>query len=159
MKKLLSIPLALLILLSAFYPCYKIIASKANEKSVNCFAESVNNLINVYDSDEEYVSDSESSQKTIKDRLIVSSDKVDNDYGAADKVVGLGYTILQYSDEETAETAKDSLIADGYKAEYDSILSCADVNSTESTSQTWGNERIESKETLNANCNLRQGIV
>lgn len=150
MKKQLCLILSAIMALFAFAPCQSVIAAEINKNSIGYFSDSVNEMIDTYDEDEEYVSDSESSQKTIKDRLIVSSDKVDNDYGSVDKAVGLGYTILQYDSEETCETAKDSLIADGYNAEYDSILSCADVNSTESTSQTWGNDRIESKETLNA---------
>ena len=150
MKKQLCLILSVIMALTALAPCQSVIAAEVNKHSVGYFSDSVNELIDTYDSDEEYVSESESSQKTIKDRLIVSSDKVTNDYGAADKVVGLGYTILQYSDEETAETAKDSLIANGFNAEYDSVISGADVNSTESTSAAWGNDRIESKETLNA---------
>ncbi len=150
MKKQLCLILSAIMALSALAPCQSVIAAEINKNSVGYFSDSVNELIDTYDSDEEYVSDAESSQKTIKDRLIVSSDKVTNDYGAVDKVVGLGYTILQYDSEESAETAKDSLNEDGFNAEYDSILSCADVNSTENTSRTWGNDRIESKETLNA---------
>ena len=150
MKKQLCLILSVIMALTALAPCQSVIAAEVNKHSVGYFSDSVNELIDTYDSDEEYVSDSESSQKTIKDRLIVSSDKVTNDYGAADKVVGLGYTILQYGSEESAEAAKDSLIADGFNAEYDSVISGADVNSTESTSQTWGNDRIESKETLGA---------
>lgn len=149
MKKQLCLILSVIMALTALAPCQSVIAAEVNKHSVGYFSDSVNELIDTYDSDEEYVSDHESSQKTIKDRLIVSSDKVTNDYGAADKVVGLGYTILQYDSEESAEAAKDSLIADGFNAEYDSVISGADVNSTESTSNTWGNDRIESKETLN----------
>lgn len=149
MKKQLCLILSVIMALTALAPCQSVIAAEVNKHSVGYFSDSVNELIDTYDSDEEYVSDSESSQKTIKDRLIVSSDKVTNDYGAADKVVGLGYTILQYDSEESAEAAKDSLIADGFNAEYDSVISGADVNSTESTSAAWGNDRIESKETLN----------
>ena len=136
--------------LSVTYPCQSVIASEVNKNSVSYFSDSVNKLIDTYDADEEYVIEEESNQSLIKDRLIVSSDKVSNDYGAVDKVVGLGYTILQYSNEESAESAKNNLITNGFNAEYDSILSPADVNSTESTSRTWGNDRIESKETLNA---------
>lgn len=150
MKKQLCLILSVIMALTALAPCQSVIAAEVNKHSVGYFSDSVNELIDTYDSDEEYVSDSESSQKTIKDRLIVSSDKVTNDYGAVDKVVGLGYTILQYDDADSCETAKDSLIADGFNAEYDSVISGADVNSTESTSKTWGNDRIESKETLNA---------
>lgn len=149
MKKQLCLILSVIMALTALAPCQSVIAAEVNKHSIGYFSDSVNELIDTYDSDEEYVCDAESSQKTIKDRLIVSSDKVSDDYGAADKVVGLGYTILQYDNEETAEKAKNSINADGFNAEYDSILSCADVNSTESTSKTWGNDRIESKETLN----------
>lgn len=113
MKKQLCLILSVIMALTALAPCQSVIAAEVNKHSVGYFSDSVNELIDTYDSDEEYVSESESSQKTIKDRLIVSSDKVTNDYGAADKVVGLGYTILQYDSEETAETAKDSLIANG----------------------------------------------
>lgn len=150
MKKQLCLILSAIMALTALAPCQSVIAAEVNKHSVGYFSDSVNELIDTYDSDEEYISESESSQKTIKDRLIVSSDKVTNDYGAADKVVGLGYTILQYDSEESAEAAKDSLIADGFNAEYDSVISGADVNSTESTSNAWGNDRIESKETLGA---------
>ncbi len=150
MKKQVCLILSVIMALTAIAPCQSVIAAEINKHSIGYFSDSVNEIIDTYDSNEEYVSDAESNQKTIKDRLIVSSDKVTNDYGAADKVVGLGYTILQYDSEESAETAKNRINADGFNAEYDSILSCADVNSTESTSKTWGNDRIESKETLNA---------
>lgn len=150
MKKQLCLILSIIMSLTVLAPCQSVIAAEVNKHSVGYFSDSVNELIDTYDADEEYVSDSESEQALIKDRLIVSSDKVSNDYGAVDKVVGLGYTILQYDSEESAQSAKDSINADGFNAEYDSILSCADVNSTESTSKTWGNDRIESKETLNA---------
>lgn len=150
MKKQLCLILSAIMALTALAPCQSVIAAEVNKHSIGYFSDSVNEMIDTYDSDEEYVSDSKSDQKLIKDRLIVSSDKVVNDYGAADKIVGLGYTILQYDSKESAEAAKGNLITDGYNAEYDTVLSCADVNSTESTSQTWGNDRIESKETLNA---------
>lgn len=136
--------------LSVLYPCQSIIAAEINKNSVAYFSDSINDLIDTYDTDEEYVSEKKSSQQFIKDRLIVSSDKVNNDYGAIDKVVGLGYTILQYDSEESAENAKNTLISNGYNAEYDAILSCCDVNSNSSTSAKWGNDRVESQETLNA---------
>ena len=150
MKKKISLLLAMIMALTALAPYQSVIAAEVNKNSVSYFSDSVNKLIDTYDADEEYVIEEESNQSLIKDRLIVSSDKVSNDYCAVDKVVGLGYTILQYSNEESAESAKNNINADGFNAEYDSILSPTDVNSTESTSRTWGNDRIESKETLNA---------
>lgn len=150
MKKYISLVLALIMALSLLYPCQSIIVAEINKNSVAHFSDSINDLIDTYDTDEEYVSEKKSSQQFIKDRLIVSSDKVNNDYGAIDKVVGLGYTILQYDSEESAENAKNTLILSGYNAEYDAILSCCDVNSSSSTSAKWGNDRVESQETLNA---------
>lgn len=150
MKRSLSLILSLTMLLAVFYPCQSIIAAQANKNSAGYFSDSVNEIIDEYDADEEYVDDAESSQVFIKDRLVVPSDKVKNDYGAAESLCALGYTVLQYDSEDAAATAKERLVADGYNAQYDSILSCEDVNSTSSTSTRWGNDRVESAQTLNA---------
>lgn len=150
MKRSLSLILSLTMLLAVLYPCQSVIAAQTNKNSAGYFSDCVNELIGEYDANEEYVDDTESSQVFIKDRLIVPSDKVKNDYGAAESLSALGYTVLQYDSENAAATAKERLVADGYNAQYDSILSCEDVNSTSSTSTRWGNDRIESQETLNA---------
>lgn len=150
MKKTISLILSFAILVAVAYPCQSVIAAQANKNSAVYFSDSVNEIIDEYDADEEYVDNTESSQVFIKDRLIVPSDKVKNDYGAAESICALGYTILQYESEDDAAAAKENLVADGYNAQYDSILSCEDVNSTSSTSTRWGNDRIESQETLNA---------
>ena len=150
MKKITNLILSFAILVAVAYPCQSVIAAQANKNSAGYFSDSVNELIGEYDADEEYVDDAESSQVFIKDRLVVPSDKVKNDYGAAESLCALGYTVLQYDSEDAAATAKERLVADGYNAQYDSILSCEDVNSTSSTSTRWGNDRIESQETLNA---------
>lgn len=150
MKKITSLILTVAILVAVAYPCQSVIAAQANKNSAVYFSDSVNEIIDEYDADEEYVDNTESSQVFIKDRLIVPFDKVKNDYGAAESICALGYTILQYDTEDDAATAKENLVADGYNAQYDSILSCEDVNSTSSTSTRWGNDRIESQETLNA---------
>lgn len=150
MKRSLSLILSLTMLLAVLYPCQSIIAAQTNKNSAGYFSDFVNEIIDEYDADEEYIDDSESSQVFIKDRLVVPSDKVKNDYGAAESLCALGYTILQYDSEDAAATAKENLVADGYNAQYDSVLSCEDVNSTSSTSTRWGNDRIESQETLNA---------
>lgn len=150
MKKITSLILTVAMLVAVVYPCQSVIAAQANKNSAVYFSDSVNEIIDEYDADEEYVDNTESSQVFIKDRLIVPSDKIKNDYGAAESLCALGYTILQYDTEDDAATAKENLVADGYNAQYDSILSCEDVNSTSSTSTRWGNDRIESQETLNA---------
>ena len=137
-------------LVAVAYPCQSVIAAQANKNSAVYFSDSVNEIIDEYDADEKYIDDAESSQVFIKDRLIVPSDKIKNDYGAEESICALGYTILQYASEDAAATAKENLVADGYNAQYDSVLSCEDVNSTSSTSTRWGNDRIESQETLNA---------
>lgn len=150
MKKIISFFMSVMLLVSVVYPCQSVIAAQANKNSAVYFSDSVNEIIDEYDADEKYIDDTESSQVFIKDRLIVPSDNVKNDYGAEESICALGYTILQYASEDAAATAKENLVADGYNAQYDSILSCEDVNSTSSTSTRWGNDRIESQETLNA---------
>ena len=150
MKKITSLILTVAMLVAVIYPCQSIIAAQTNKNSAVYFSDSVNELIGEYDANEEYVDDRESSQVFIKDRLIIPSDKVKNDYGAAESLCALGYTVLQYDSEDAAATAKERLVADGYNAQYDSILSCEDVNSTSSTSTRWGNDRVESAQTLNA---------
>lgn len=150
MKKIISFFMSVMFLVSVVYPCQSVIAAQANKNSAVYFSDSVNEIIDEYDADEKYVDDAESSQVFIKDRLVVPSDKVKNDYGATESLCALGYTVLQYDSEDAAATAKERLVADGYNAQYDSVLSCEDVNSTSSTSTRWGNDRIESQETLNA---------
>lgn len=159
MKKQLCLILSIILSISIFAPCQSVIAAQVNKHSIRYFSDSLNDVIDIYDSDEDYISDAESDQKIIKDRLIVSSGNVADDYGAVDKVIGLGYTILQYETDELAKNAKERINSDGFNAEYDSVLSCADVNSTQATSKTWGNDRIESVETLNAIKSLRQKAV
>lgn len=150
MKKIISFFMSVMLLVSVVYPCQSVIAAQANKNSAVYFSDSVNEIIDEYDADEKYIDDTESSQVFIKDRLIVPSDNVKNDYGAEESICALGYTILQYASEDAAATAKENLVADGYNAQYDSILSCEDVNSTSSTSTRWGNDRVESAQTLNA---------
>lgn len=150
MKRTISIVLAFVMVSAAVYPCQSLISARINRNSIRTFSDSVNELIDTYDCDEEYVTEKDSSQRFIRDRLIVSSDKITDDCGAVDKVVGLGYTVLQFEDGEAADAAREKLIADGCGAEYDAVLSCNDVTSTPSTSEKWGNERVESEETLNA---------
>lgn len=150
MKKIISFFISIMLLISVASPCQSVIAAQANKNSAVFFSDSVNKIIDEYDADEKYIDDSESSQVFIKDRLIVPSDNVKNDYGAEESICALGYTILQYASEDAAATAKENLVVDGYNAQYDSVLSCEDVNSTSSTSTRWGNDRIESQETLNA---------
>ena len=95
MKRSLSLILSLTMLLAVLYPCQSIIAAQTNKNSAGYFSDCVNELIGEYDADEEYVDDTESSQVFIKDRLIVPSDNVKNDYGAAESLCALGYTGLQ----------------------------------------------------------------
>lgn len=149
-KRITGFLLAVIILWCLILPCQSVIAAQTNKNSAGYFSDCVNELIGEYDADEEYVDDAESSQVFIKDRLVVPSDKVKNDYGAAESLSALGYTVLQYDSENAAATAKERLVADGYNAQYDSILSCEDVNSTSSISTRWGNDRVESAQTLNA---------
>ncbi|MFR3389210.1 MAG: hypothetical protein ACLTSE_09640, partial [Ruminococcus sp.] len=82
MKKQLCLILSIMLSISVFAPCQSVIAAQVNKYSIGYFSDSLNEIIDIYDSDEDYISDSESDQKIIKDRLIVSSGNVADDYGA-----------------------------------------------------------------------------
>ena len=89
MKKQLCLILSIMLSISVFAPCQSVIAAQVNKYSIGYFSDSLNEIIDIYDSDEDYISDSESDQKIIKDRLIVSSGNVADDYSAVDKAIGL----------------------------------------------------------------------
>lgn len=144
MKKTICFLLSAIFLLSAFYPCKYVISKKNQEDSISKFSYSINELIEKYDTEDEYQDD------VVKDRLIVSAKNIKNDYDSIESVSGLGYTVLQYDDKEIAENAKEELESKGYTVEYDMAFNCCDVTSTNETSETWANERVESEETLNA---------
>ena len=144
MKKTICFLLSAMFLLSAFYPCKYVISKKNQENSISKFSYSINELIEKYDTEDEYQDD------VVKDRLIVSAKNIKNDYDSVETVSGLGYTVLQYDDKEIAENVKEELESKGYTVEYDMAFNCCDVTSTNETSETWANERVESEETLNA---------
>lgn len=110
MKKIISFFMSVMFLVSVVYPCQSVIAAQANKNSAGYFSDCVNELIGEYDADEEYVDNTESSQVFIKDRLVVPSDKVKNDYGATESLCALGYTVLQYDTEDAAATEKKILL-------------------------------------------------
>jgi arginyl-tRNA synthetase len=144
MKKTICFLLSTIFLLSAFYPCKYIMSKKKQENSISKFSYSINELIEKYDKEDEYQDD------VVKDRLIVSAKNIKNDYDSVETVIGLGYTVLQYEDKELAENVKEELESKWYTVEYDMAFNCFDVTSTNETSATWANERVESEETLNA---------
>ena len=76
MKKQLCLILSIMLSISVFAPCQSVIAAQVNKHSIGYFSDSLNEIIDIYDSDEDYISDSESDQKIIKDRLIVSPLKI-----------------------------------------------------------------------------------
>ncbi len=150
MKKTIGLLLAAVMVAGALSPCQSVFASEANKNSIDAFSDAVSEIVAEYDGDEDYVLNSESTQLAVEDRIIVYSDNVSKSYGEAEKVSGAGVTVLQFASDAAAENALSTILADGYSADYDLIGKTADANSTESTSETWASERIESQETIAA---------
>lgn len=148
MKKTLCLILSIIMALTALAPYQSVIAAEINKNSVGYFSDSVNEMIDTYDEDEEYTSDSESDQNLIKDRLIVPSSKVTNEYDAIESTYGMGYAVLQYETAENAETALEKYENAGYTVEYDAVFEMNSVISTPNESITWANERVESAQTI-----------
>ena len=144
LKKILSITFSMLILFSCISSGFYTFSVNAESRNIKSFSAGINSLIENYDDEEEYIDD------VIGDRLIVSAKSLSEDYNALETVSGLGYTVLQYSDDNDADEAKKLLESNGYTVEYDMVYTCFDVTSTDETSSKWANERVESKETLNA---------
>lgn len=149
MKKIISIMLSFTLITSLLFIGDTVNADTINNNVITNFSQEINELIATYDSDEEYVTQEESNQSVIYDRLIVSSGNVISE-NSIDSVKGLGYSVFQYDNANGASEAKEVFENKGYTVEYDSILTCDSVTSTSETSKTWANERVESQETLNA---------
>ena len=150
MKKAIGLLLAAVMACGVLSPCQSVFAADANRKSVAAFSKSVNRIVSEYDGDEDYALNQNSTQLAVEDRILVYADKLSKSYGEIEKVSSSGVIVLQFADDASAASALKSLSADGYSADYDLIARTADVNATEYVSETWGNERVESQETINS---------
>ena len=150
MKKAIGLLLAAVMVCGVLSPCQSVFAAEANRKSVAAFSKSVNRIVSEYDGDEDYALNQNSTQLAVEDRILVYADKLSKSYGEIEKVSSVGVTVLQFADDASAASALKALLADGYDADYDLIAKTADVNATEYKSETWGNERVESEETINS---------
>ena len=150
MKKAIGLLLAAVMACGVLSPCQSVFAADANRKSVAAFSKSVNRIVSEYDGDEDYALNQNSTQLAVEDRILVYADKLSKSYGEIEKVSSSGVIVLQFADDASAASALKSLLADGYDADYDLIAKTADVNATEYVSETWGNERVESQETINS---------
>lgn len=150
MKKAIGLLLAAVMACGVLSPCQSVFAADANRKSVAAFSKSVNRIVSEYDGDEDYALNQNSTQLAVEDRILVYADKLSKSYGEIEKVSSVGVTVLQFADDASAASALKSLSADGYSADYDLIAKTADVNATEYKSETWGNERVESQQTINS---------
>lgn len=124
-KKRISILLALLLFLSAFYPCQALISDEMNRRSVNLFCNSIAQLNEKYEfteDDYEYHYNQNNPNAT-ENRLIVKTRDNIADDAALEHVSGLEYTVLQYEDKQTMERSYDELRDKGYTVEKDKILS------------------------------------
>lgn len=128
MKRFLSVFLSLLLALSVFVPCYSLISSAVERKSVDRFCSLISDMNEKYalESGTFEAEANKNNPNAVEDRLIVKTkDKIFDDT-ALESVSGLDYTILQYEDKQAMEQAYDELRDKGYTVEKDRVLSIKD---------------------------------
>ena len=137
--------------LSASFPA---IAQEIEENNAVLVSEKVSAMCEKYDTEnvtDELTEDTETTQRTVEERLIVKTDSRINTYEAVESVYGLGYAFIQFETDEDADAAFETYQKHGYTVQYDSILSLDEVNSDASSSQTndnWAYDILEIPETL-----------
>lgn len=125
MKRFLLVCLSLLLALSVFVPCYSLISSAVDRKSVNRFCSLISDMNEKYalESGTFEAEANKNNPNAVEDRLIVKTkDKISDDT-ALESVSGLEYTVLQYEDKQAMEQAYDDLRDKGYTVEKDRVLS------------------------------------
>lgn len=159
MKRFLSVFLSLLLALSVFVPCYSLISSAVERKSVDRFCSLISDMNEKYalESGTFEAEANKNNPNAVEDRLIVKTkDKISDDT-ALESVSGLEYTVLQYEDKQAMEQAYDELTEKGYTVEKDRILSVKDntvknlrtmadatAQETEEVSDRWSYESVMS---------------
>lgn len=156
MKRILSIFMATVTVVSVLGTSFPSIAQEIEENNAVLVSEKVSAMCEKYDTEnvtDELTEDTETTQHTVEERLIVKTDSRINTYEAVESVYGLGYAFIQFENDEDADAAFATYQKQGYTVQYDFILSLDEVNSDASSSQTnnnWAYERIEIPKTLEA---------
>lgn len=158
MKKIISLFISMMLLISVVSPCQSVIAAETERRSVTRFSSLVTELNTEYelDSDSYEENYNEDNPNASENRLIVQARSVKDDAGAVESMSGLEYTVLQYDDKQDMEAAYEQLTSEGYTVEKDRVLSVKDnsvknlrtmadeTEETEEVSQMWAYESVMS---------------
>ena len=154
MKRILSIFMAAVTVVSVLSASFPAIAQEIEENNAVLVSEKVSAMCEKYDTEnetDELTEETETTQRTVEERLIVKTDSRINTYEAVESVYGLGYAFIQFENDEDADAAFETYQKQGYTVQYDSILSLDEMNSDASSSQTndnWAYDILEIPKTL-----------
>jgi len=158
MKKIISLFISMMLLISVVSPCQSVIAAETERRSVTRFSNLVTELNTEYELDSDSYEEkyNEDNPNASENRLIVQARSVKDDAGAVESMSGLEYTVLQYDDKQDMEAAYEQLTSEGYTVEKDRVLSVKDnsvknlrtmadeTEETEEVSQMWAYESVMS---------------
>lgn len=154
MKRLISIFMAAVTVVSVVSASFTAIAQEIEENNAILVSEKVSAMCEKYDTEneaDELTEETETTQRTVEERLIVKTNSRINTYKSVESVYGLGYAFIQFENDEDADAAFATYQKQGYTVQYDFILSLDEVNSDASSSQTndnWAYDILEIPETL-----------
>lgn len=144
MKKQICIFLTFLTIILAMAPCTSVLAEEARKQSVLKTSKQIVALCNEYDN----YSNSNDGDKIDNRLMVKTNDRID-EYGAVDSVYGFGYAILQYANEESAQSAKEKYETEGYTVDYDSVvIASSDVSTYANWSDEWAYEETDAVSAL-----------
>ena len=158
MKKIISLFISMMLLISVVSPCQSVIAAETERRSVTRFSNLVTELNTEYELDSDSYEEkyNEDNPNASENRLIVQARSGKDDAGAVESMSGLEYTVLQYDDKQDMEAAYEQLTSEGYTVEKDRVLSVKDnsvknlrtmadeTEETEEVSQMWAYESVMS---------------
>lgn len=143
MKKQICIFLTFLTIILAMAPCTSVLAEEARKQSVLKTSKQIVALCNEYDN----YSNSNDGDKIDNRLMVKTNDRID-EYGAVDSVYGFGYAFLQYSDEESAQKAKENYEESGYTADYDCVVTSSSTYDKYNTNDEWAYEETDAIATI-----------
>lgn len=143
MKKQICIFLTFLTIILAMSPCTSVLAEEARKQSVLKTSKQIVALCNEYDN----YSNSNDGDKIDNRLMVKTNDRID-EYGAVDSVYGFGYAFLQYSDEESAQKAKENYEESGYTADYDCVVTLSSTYDKYNTNDEWAYEETDAVSAL-----------
>lgn len=158
MKKMLSLLLSLILVMSTFAPMNCVIASAASQIEVN---RATDDLAEMLSEDEKLLSEDKST--VVNRRIILKTDGKNVDtYNSTMSVDMYGYTIVQYENIESASVAFSRFDALGYEPLYDKISVFNEVDEETSDyeldSYSYSKYRDEKYEWGYAMCDIDEAV-